>query len=266
MTRADGAVLFDELVQRTQAYQTSAEYLESLRVVAALRDFSPFNAYLLRLQRPRLRFAASKDRWEYQFGRQVRSDRPAYPLVILRPFGPVDFVFDYEDTFGEDLPMSVLEPFRTHGYVSKEDWERLFHNARRRGVVTEYRDLGLGTGGWIEPWGEGPQAAPAQLMGQSSDKAERELPPVRFRVVLNGRQNTNVQYATFLHELGHLACGHLGGLCRTTGPNGKGNHWPPANSRPSPCRSSCADGSAWTPTRKSTSRITHSATRFFPEA
>ncbi|MFC6616583.1 hypothetical protein [Deinococcus radiophilus] len=211
MTRLSQGEYFDELVQRTASYQSSADYLETLRVVAALKDFSPFNAYLLRLQRPNLRFAARLERWHYEFGRQLRQDRPAYPLVILRPFGPVDFVFDYDDTDGYPLPLSVLEPYRASGYISRETWERLFHNARRRGVLVEFRGGEFGEAGSI-----GLFSTPFQLP-KAATRSVREEPPVRFRVSLSSLSR-EVQFTTLLHELGHLCCGHLGGL--------PGDDWP----------------------------------------
>ncbi|PTA67332.1 hypothetical protein [Deinococcus arcticus] len=209
MARPDAAAHFDELVRRTQIYRNSAEYLEALRVVAALSGFSPFNAYLLQVQRPTLRFAARLPDWEWKFRRTVRSDRPVFPLVILKPFGPVDFVIDYEDTQGEPLPQQVLEPYRAHGYVSSESWECLMRNARRRGVLVEFRDDGSGAAGSI-----GPYSLPVGT-GWKPQKLNKEEPPVRYRVQLSGQTtqlNRASQFVTLLHELGHLCCGHVGGI------------------------------------------------------
>ncbi|MFD2608075.1 hypothetical protein ACFSR9_01290 [Deinococcus taklimakanensis] len=208
MTQRSQREYFDELIQRTQTYRRSEEFFESLKVVAALQAFSPFNAYLLKIQRPLLRFAAPKEQWEKQFHRTVRTDVPAHPLVILWPFGPVTFVYDYADTVGEPLPQAVLEPFRSQGYITTKEWERLFRNCRRRGIVIKYMSADPASAGWIELWEDQPQAVPSNE--DAKDKAKREEPPVRFQVMLNGNQDKTVQYATLLHELGHLACGHLG--------------------------------------------------------
>jgi hypothetical protein len=41
-------------------------------------------------------------------------------------------------------------------------------------------------------------------------KGKRETVPVRYELLLNVRQSREEQYATLVHELGHLYCGHLG--------------------------------------------------------
>lgn len=215
MAHPDAAAHFDELVRRTQIYRNSAEYLEALEVVAALSDFSPFNAYLLRVQRPNLRFAARLHDWERKFRRSMRTDRPVFPLVILKPFGPVDFVLDYEDTQGEPLPRQVLEPYRAQGYVSSVSWECLMRNARRRGVLVEFRDDGSGAAGSIGPYTLRVEA------GKKTPQPTKEEPPVRYRVQLSGQTshlNRESQFVTLLHELGHLCCGHVGGI--------HGDDWP----------------------------------------
>lgn len=198
---------FDELVQRTANYRSSAEYLETLRVVAALKDFSPFNAYLLRIQRPTLRFATSLEKWERRFERSLRVDRPTYPLVILKPFGPVDFVYDFEDTEGRPLPLEVMEPYRASGYVSSQAWELVMRNARRRGVLVDFKDDGSEAAASIGSF--------SVADDEPDKKATREKPPVRFAVRLNGQSlhiSREAQFTSLLHELGHLCCGHLGAL------------------------------------------------------
>jgi hypothetical protein len=73
--------------------------------VCRLRNFAPFNAMILHLQRPGLRFAASEFDWKTCFRRNVREG--AHPLIILWPFGPIALVYDLEDTEGLPLPRSL---------------------------------------------------------------------------------------------------------------------------------------------------------------
>jgi hypothetical protein len=54
-----------------------------------------FNAMLIRVQRPGALAVASRRRWQ-DYGRTVAPD--AVPIVILQPFGPVQFVYDVGDT------------------------------------------------------------------------------------------------------------------------------------------------------------------------
>ena len=39
---------------------------------------------------------------------------------------------------------------------------------------------------------------------------EYKAVPLRFEVLLNGKHSTEAKYATLVHELAHLYCGHLG--------------------------------------------------------
>src|SRR5207248_2515192 len=66
----------------------SRNFLPSSR---ASEPYSLFNAMLIRVQRPGALAVASRRRWQ-EFGRIVAPD--AVPIVILQPFGPVQFVYD----------------------------------------------------------------------------------------------------------------------------------------------------------------------------
>ena len=57
------------------------------RIVVRLRNFAPFNAMLLQMQKSGLSYAASAHDWRMRFGRTPKYG--ARPLLILSPFGPV---------------------------------------------------------------------------------------------------------------------------------------------------------------------------------
>lgn len=92
--------LLDQLLRDSRLYTKSKDYQDLLDFVIRLRNFAPFNAMLLQVQKPGLRYAASANDW--RFGRVLTEG--ARPLLILRPFGPVALVYDVMDTEGEDLP------------------------------------------------------------------------------------------------------------------------------------------------------------------
>jgi hypothetical protein len=90
-TSGDGdRSLLAHLLQRSRIYHTSEDYLKLLEFVWRLRNFAPFNAMLLQIQRPGLTCAASEHDWRTRFNRTIKEDARA--LVILWPFGPVGFV------------------------------------------------------------------------------------------------------------------------------------------------------------------------------
>ncbi|MCB1808264.1 MAG: hypothetical protein KDJ99_24885, partial [Candidatus Competibacteraceae bacterium] len=112
--KIDDLHALDELFERSHAYRTSKDYLEMLKFISRLRQYAPYNAFLLKTQNPQLTYAATAKHWFREFKRQVKPE--ARPLVILKPFGPVDFVYDMEDTVGKTpLPPDIADTFRVHG-------------------------------------------------------------------------------------------------------------------------------------------------------
>lgn len=202
MTRTDQTTL-DQLYSRTSAYRQSQEYLDTLRFVAAMREFSPYNAFLLRLQRPRLRFAATATEWMTRFGRWPRVDPEPNPLVVLRPFGPVEFVYDLADTDGPEFPPYVLEPFQSGGMVQREQWDHLLTNMERRGMRWRMVREEVTSAGGV-------RRLASPLSAPKGQKGKRALPPVRFNVDINSLHDRTTQFVTLLHELAHVTCGHLG--------------------------------------------------------
>src|SRR5688500_15207399 len=84
--------LLDQLLTDSRLYRTGKEYQALLDFAVKLRNVAPFNAMLLQLQKPGLRFAASAFDWHERFDRTIKDG--ARPLLILWPFGPVATVYD----------------------------------------------------------------------------------------------------------------------------------------------------------------------------
>lgn len=61
-------------------------------------DHAPFNNTLVFIQNPDYGYYASANQWEKRFNRTIKKD--SRPMVILFPFGPVEFVYDINDTEG----------------------------------------------------------------------------------------------------------------------------------------------------------------------
>ena len=55
--------LLDQLLADSRLYKKSKDYHELLEFVVRLRNFAPFNAMLLQLQKPGLSYAASAEDW-----------------------------------------------------------------------------------------------------------------------------------------------------------------------------------------------------------
>lgn len=88
--------MLDQLLDDSRLYRKGSDYKNLLEFVVRLRNFAPFNAMLLQLQKPGLNHAASAHEWRERFGRTVKVH--ARPLLILWPFGPVALVYDVRCT------------------------------------------------------------------------------------------------------------------------------------------------------------------------
>ena len=98
--------LLDRLLEDSRLYTQGKDYKELLAFVVRLRNFAPFNAMLLQVQKPGLSYAASAQDWRERFGRSPKGK--ARPLLILWPFGPVALVYDVDDTEADRANMRAV--------------------------------------------------------------------------------------------------------------------------------------------------------------
>jgi hypothetical protein len=181
-----------EMLAQTRLYRTSQEYLDLLAFVAGLGHFSPFNALLLGIQKPGLVWAASAYHWATRFERRVKRD--ARPLLILWPFAPVALVYDLVDTEGLELSAAVKDIFRATGPVTEGRLRGWMERLARSRISVKYAD-----------WGQGRAGEVGRV-----DPAKGSDEPVRYEVRINQDHDPNVQFASLVHELGHIFLGHLG--------------------------------------------------------
>jgi len=183
--------LLDQLLSDSKLYKQSRDYKELLKFVVRLRNFAPFNAMLLQVQKPGLSYAASAQDWRMRFGRWPKER--ARPLLILWPFGPVALVYDVMDTEGQDLPEDVSSFFAT-GSIDKEKIASFIPMVEKKNIEWKYVDAGDNKAGAI------------RVIKQATTKEET----TQYRMIVNRNHSPAVQFATITHELGHMFLGHLG--------------------------------------------------------
>lgn len=191
----------DELFARAHAYRSSREYLETLRFINRFPRHAPYNAFLIGVQNPAASFVASARTWAKSYRRRVKPD--ARPLVVLFPFGPVAFEYDVTDTEGEDLPHDALEPFAARGHLSPTVWRNTLAHCRRLEIPLQYERLSRQQAG----------VAVAELDRHAPRDPRGPLPEpsvAAFHIGLNEDLPPEAMYATLVHELAHILCGHLG--------------------------------------------------------
>ncbi len=183
--------MLDKLLSDSRLYRDSKDYKELLEFVIRLRNFAPFNAMLLQVQKPGLSYAAPASDWFERFDRWPKVG--ARPLLILRPFGPVALVYDVLDTEGRDLPQDV-ETFFARGPIDETRMDSLFIRMERKSFVLHFIDAGDHAAGSI----------------RVTKRASDEKTSNKYAININANHLPPTQFATLVHELGHLFLGHLG--------------------------------------------------------
>jgi hypothetical protein len=188
----------DALFHEVGVYRQSADLRELFIFIKKFPKIAPFNAFLLHIQKPGSQYVATAVEWKIKFNRTIKPG--SRPLVILIPFGPVNFVFELEDTEGKDpFPEELLKPFLTNGMIQDAAFQRLIRNLPRDGVSYHEADHGTGSAGSIKVAGEG-----------GTQAAGKKKAKVLYHLVVNKNHSIEEKFATIAHELGHLYCGHLG--------------------------------------------------------
>jgi hypothetical protein len=189
---AQARSLLDGLLEESRLYKTTQDYQELLDFTVRLRNFAPFNAMLLNIQKPGLTYAASARDWGLRFNRHPKRD--ARPLLILWPFGPVALVYDVLDTEGDPLPEDA-QMFPSRGVIEEQRMKDFVGMMAKKGIEWASFDGGDGSAGSIE----------AKPKPGNDPKAKRG-----YLMRINRNHSPVVQFVTLAHELGHLCLGHLG--------------------------------------------------------
>ena len=177
-----------------------------IEFVMRFSNLSVYNAMLVRVQRPGAAAVATRGKW-LEIGRPIKPD--AIPIVILRPFGPVSFVYDQEDTVGPSLLAEGDNSLLATGDLSEKTYEQTCRAAERYLIeVKETDQYGPMLAGTAAGFDELPELF-TEIDGQNKI-ASRSRIRRGYRVKLNGKYNLTTRYATLAHELGHIYCGHLG--------------------------------------------------------
>ena len=177
------------------------------------RLLGPYNIMMVYTQRPGALAIASRKEWA-KAGQTVRPD--AIPILILRPNGPIMQVFELEDTLPQRAKDPDRDAFATVGDFEPKTLNGLIErlsapNLRHLKVEVDFGDLGSNSAGWIC------EQPTLSLASDQPFQGEPHLGALHFgqqkghwRIMLNRCLNPAEQFATLLHELGHLFCGHVG--------------------------------------------------------
>ncbi len=198
----------DILFTQIGTYRKSKQLMELFEFIKKFPRIAAFNAMLINIQKPGSVYVTSAKEWDEKFNRNVIPGKR--PLLILMPFGPVSFVYDFFDTEGtEPFPQELLEPFRVNGTIGEYEYSKMLSNLLSYGIRYIESDLGTNLAGYIR-WSEHKHAEIKR-----TSKYEYQI-ICSHDMVVNSNHNKETKFATILHELGHLFCGHLGSVYKNS--------------------------------------------------
>lgn len=207
----------EQTIKEQKIYQNINELFQSILRKKASGDIkrffqfqkknpqhAPFNNALVFAQNPDCVYYMTAHQWEKRFGRSIRDG--ARPMVVLFPFGPVDFVYDFKQTKGDDgLDENSCVTWWKETKSNNLSVE-IFEKTLRR-VDIKYQIPYL-------------YKAPSEYFNEQSlstaGYASKHGTNGRFEIVLHPRYrpvtNFNVEeaYGVLVHEIAHIFLGHLG--------------------------------------------------------
>ena len=190
----------DELFRQASEYKKSRNFRELIDFMAKFPNIAPYNVMLMHVQKPYCKYVASALDWKKNFGRTIKPG--ARPIIILKPFRPVDFLFDLSDTDGDDelLPDDIsVKLNKVKGKINSFTYRMLIDNLPNDGIRYQERELASTLGGFITRNDNG--------YIQHSRNYELKF---YFDMVVSSNSTIEENFSVIVHELGHLYCGHLG--------------------------------------------------------
>ena len=165
---------------------------------------APFNNALVFAQRPTCVYYMTANQWERIHGQKIHPN--TRPMVILYPFGPVSFVYDYEDTEGSFVyeentclkwwHQKSTNQITIRNFENTVEYIDKIYQIKVTGLTPSkyFNRHSLSTGGYASGF-------------YVDDKSEITLHP-RYNPITN--ENVEEGYGVLVHEIAHIFLGHLG--------------------------------------------------------
>lgn len=200
----------DELQFLVKSYRDSNEFKKMLDFIGSFPYLAPYNAMLVQMQKPGATFVLTGKKWaEYERQPKLNGQK----LIVLKPFGPVQCVFDYEDT--EPIPNAtkvmkeadLIKKYteslqQAQGDLDKKKMDTLVSNLPVYGIYLDDNFLASNSyGGYIMPYHD-------QKLKVKIDKDYDMEISSNFVISVNKKQSNAAKFHTICHELGHLFCNH----------------------------------------------------------
>ena len=181
----------DELFQRSMQFKNSKEYWSFFNFIGKIIHYSHYNAMLIYMQDPTVRYFGTPGYWKKTFDRTVNEG--AKPYVIIVPFGPAALAYNLYETSGELTPDEFLtRGFKGELFQIKGDIPKELYTEIKKGLI-EYKI-------YVD---EVPM--PFNKNGETDDYSNGTI-----RIKISNRTTPAQAFATLIHELAHNFLGHMG--------------------------------------------------------
>lgn len=184
-----------QLYRQAVVLHSPAELPALVAFIARFRRFSVFNTALIRVQRPDAVLLASATQWS-RLGRDVNDG--ATPVIVLAPFGPVQFLYGETDTGGRPLTEAERTALLAPGATPRAHWDQTVEGAKGLGVVVEAARPLPGA-----EWRLDDHTDRGRVRGEGRH--------ISWEVAVDGSLDADARFLRLTHELAHIYCGHLGG-------------------------------------------------------
>ncbi len=191
----------DTLFSQILTYRNTDHFNSFIHHISGMTKLSPYNAMLIYMQRPGAGEVATASQWK-ALGAELKEG--ANPLIILRPFGPVEFVFEEGDLIPETKPEGLSSIFEIKkGEVSEIELNRLIENLKGRGINVNFVTQGVNSAGYTTP---------SRSKHNLYFHYRKHLYTIQRLndIVINNNLSTAEKFATLIHEVAHIYCGHTG--------------------------------------------------------
>ncbi len=206
----------EHLLDKTRAYRNTSAYagfFETLAFIKQSRYLAPYNALLVMQQRTDATLVMSKDTIEKKFKRILR--QPVQPIVIMKIFGPVEFVYDVKDIEGiETDPIPGYHPnipteevcrtiFPVDGDLRgiKGLFDAAVRSCRNQGLSFHETPLEINHAGQV-------RLQPSHLLLDYKQVSGENL-FANYIMEINSTHPVEIKFAALVHELAHIFCRHL---------------------------------------------------------
>lgn len=202
--------LIDQLYQEVSEYKTPQKFKDLLSFCVKFKRLSPFNAMLVNMQCPGAKFVLNAWQWRKLYNRVIKSG--ARPLIILSTFGPIDYVFDVNDTLDIDpsQPSKIIDNIIYEKTIELPINKNIIDDIIRKlpylGIHASESSFGKGFNGFLRHLPMQERYSIEAKYGRDQDPI---YIPIYYHIEINKEETFNNKFSTLIHELAHFFCHHL---------------------------------------------------------